>query len=42
MMLVKDDVAVAHRVENAAGGLVAENGRIALDEGVQALFRQKV
>ena len=33
-MLVEHDVVVAHGVENAAGGLVAEDGGVALDEGV--------
>ena len=42
MVLVKDDVVVAHGVENGAGGLVAEDGGVALDERVQTLFRQQV
>ena len=42
VMLVEDDVIVAHGVENRACGLVAENRRIALDEGVKTLFGQQI
>ena len=42
VMLVEHDVVVAHGVENAAGGLVAEDGGVALDEGVQVLLREQI
>ena len=42
VMLVKDDVVIPHAVEDAARGLVAEDGRIALDKSVQVLFLQEV
>ena len=42
MMLVEDDVVIAHGVENGAGGLVAKDGWIALDEGVQTLLGQEI
>ena len=42
VVLVEDDVVIAHGVEDGAGGLVAEDGRVALDEGVQALFGQEI
>ena len=42
MMLVKDDVVIAHGVQNGAGGLVAENGGVALDEGVDLLLGDQV
>ena len=38
VVLVEHDVVIAHGVQNAAGGLVAEDGGVALDEGVQVLF----
>ena len=41
-MLVEDDVVIAHGVENGAGGLVAKDGWIALDEGVQTLLGQEI
>ena len=39
MVLVKHDVVVAHAVQGAARGLIAQNGGVALDEGVQVLLR---
>ena len=42
VMLVKDDVVVAHGVQNGAGGAVAENGGVALDEGIDLLLRDQV
>ena len=42
VVLVKDDVIITHRVKDRARGLVAEDGRIALDEGVKTLFRQQI
>ena len=42
VMLVEHDVVVAHRVEDRAGGLVAEDGGVALDEGVQVLLREQI
>ena len=42
VVLIKDDVVIAHRVEDGAGSLVAEDRRVALDERVQALFGQQI
>ena len=42
VVLIEDDVVIAHGIEDAARGLVAENGRVALDEGVQMLFLEKI
>ena len=42
VVLIKDDVVIAHRVENCAGGLVAEDRRVAFDERVQTLFGQEI
>ena len=42
VMLIEDDVVIAHGIEDGAGGLVAEDGRVALDERVQVLFPQQV
>ena len=42
VVLIKDDVVIAHRVENCAGGFVAEDGRVAFDERVQTLFGQEI
>ena len=42
VMIVKDDVVVTHAVEGAACRLVAEDGGVALDEGVETLLRQQV
>ena len=42
MMIVKDDVVITHAVEGAACRLVAEDGGVALDEGVEALLRQQI
>ena len=42
VVLIEDDVVITHGIEDAARGLVAENGRVALDEGVQMLFLEKI
>ena len=42
VMFIKDNVVIAHGIEDAARGFVAKNGRIALDEGVQMLFLEKI
>ena len=42
VMLVKDDVVVAHGVQNGAGRTIAENGRITLDEGIDLLLGDQV
>ena len=42
VVLIEDDVVIAHGIEDAARGLVAENRRVALDEGVQMLFLEKI
>ena len=42
VVLVEGHVAVAHAVQDGAGGLVAQEGGIALDESMQALLRQEV
>ena len=42
VMLVEDDVVIAHGVENRARGLVAEDGGVALDKRMQVLLGQKV
>ena len=42
VMVVEGNVVVAHAVQDGAGGLVAQNGGIALDEGVQVLLFNEV
>ncbi len=42
VVLVEDHVAVAHVVQGAAGSLVAQNGGIALDEGVEMLLSDEI
>ena len=42
VVLIEDDVVIAHGVEGAAGGLVPQNGGVALDEGVQVLLGDEV
>ena len=42
VVLVEDDVVIAHAVQHAAGGAVAQDGRVALNKGVQVLLRQEV
>ena len=39
VVVVEGNVVVAHAVQNAAGRLVAQDGGVALDEGVQVLLR---
>ena len=38
VVVVKGDVVVAHGVQDGPGGLIAQDGGIALDEGVQVLL----
>ncbi len=42
VVLVKDDVVIAHGVQSPPGSLVAQDGGIALDEGVQVLFGDEI
>ena len=42
VMIVEDDVVIAHGVQNGAGGLVTQDGGVALNKGVQALFLDQV
>ena len=42
VVLVKHDVVIAHAVQRAPGRLVAQNGGVALDEGVQVLFGDEI
>ena len=42
MMLIESDIVVAHAVQNIPGGLVTQDGRIAFDEGVQALLGDQI
>ena len=42
VMVVKGDVVIAHLVQNGAGGLIAQQSGVALDEGVQPLFLDKI
>ena len=42
VVLVEHDVVVAHAVQCAPRRLVAQNGRVALDEGMQVLFGDEV
>ena len=42
VVVVEDDVVIAHAVERAARRLVAEDGGVALDEGVQMLFGDEI
>ena len=40
--LAELDIVIAHGVQNGPGGLIAQNGGIALDEGVQVLLPDQV
>ena len=42
VVVVEGDVVVAHAVQDGPGGLVAQDGGIALDEGVQVLLLNQV
>ena len=42
VLLPEGDVVVAHAVQDVPGGPVAQKGGVALDEGVEALFRDEV
>ena len=42
VVLVKDDVVIAHGVQRPPGSLVAQNGGVAFDEGVQVLFGDEI
>ena len=42
VMVVEDDVVIAHRIEDIARILVAEDGGVALDEGVDLLLGDEV
>ena len=42
MVVIKGNVVIAHTVQDGPGGLVAQDGRIALDEGVQMLLLNEV
>ena len=42
VVVVEGDVVIAHAVQNGAGGLVAKDGGVALDEGVQVLLLDEV
>lgn len=41
VVLVKDDVVIAHGVQRPPGSLVAQNGGVAFDEGVQVLSEMR-
>ena len=42
VVIVEGDIVIAHAVQNGAGGLIAQDGGVALDEGVQVLFLNEV
>ena len=42
VVLVEDDVVIAHAVQHAPGGLVAQDGGVALHEGVEVFLRQEI
>ena len=42
ILVVEGDIVIAHGVQNGPGGLVPQDGGIALDEGVQVLLLQQV
>ena len=42
VMVVKGDVVIAHLVQNGAGSLIAQQSGVALDEGMEILFRDEV
>ena len=42
MVVVKGDIVITHLVQNGAGGLIAQQSGVALDEGVQPLFLDKI
>ena len=42
VVVVKHDIVIAHTVQNGPGGLVAQDGGVALHEGVQMLFGDEV
>ena len=42
MVIVKDDVIIAHGVENGAGVMVAEDRRVALDKGIDLFLGDQI
>ena len=42
MVLVEDDIVVSHLIQGVPGGAVAQDGGVALDEGVQTLLRDQI
>ena len=42
VMVVKGDVVIAHLVQNGAGSLIAQQSGVALDEGMEILFRDEI
>ena len=42
VVVIEGDVVIAHLVQNGAGGLIAQQSGVALDEGVQPLFLNEI
>ncbi len=42
VVVIEGDVVIAHLVQNGAGGLVAQQSGVALDEGMEILFRDEI
>ncbi len=42
VVIVKDDIIIAHGVQDGARGLIAQDGGVALDVGVESLFAKQI
>ena len=42
VVVIEGDIVIAHLVQNGAGGLIAQQSGVALDEGVQPLFLNEI
>ena len=42
VVVIEGDIVIAHFIQNGAGGLIAQQSGVALDEGVQPLFLDKI
>ena len=42
VVVIKGDIVIAHFIQNGAGGLIAQQSGVALDEGVQPLFLDEI
>ena len=42
MMVIKGDIVIAHFIQYGACRFIPQQGRIALDKGMQSLFRDEI